>query len=336
MSVARAIAPWALVFACACTSDAPVRWTIVLEPPERPGTRYEVDVLEGDCRGAIVQSFEVRRGDAPQSLVLPEGDVSLRVVAVDGDCRVYASGCQTFSVPVRDAIEVRLRSGLDTARCDPGVCVDGRCGGRDAGADAGPACEAGPRFVDEDGDGFGRGVPTEACAGPGFAEVDGDCDDARAGVFPGATERCNRRDDDCDDAIDETRLPGEGCAPCERRMLRGAPYLLCPNAVSWTEARDSCADSGRALVKVEGPELDQALRDAMASLAAPQFWIGLEDMDGVGFQWVDGDPLGAYQPFILGDPDDMPPRCVRSVQDADPQGWRDRRCSDPFPFVCEE
>ncbi len=59
--------------------------------------------------------------------------------------------------------------------------------------------------LDGDGDGFGTDplclfAPTETH----HAETLGDCDDSDALVAPGAEERCNGRDDDCDDAVDES------------------------------------------------------------------------------------------------------------------------------------
>ncbi|MDX2088057.1 MAG: putative metal-binding motif-containing protein [Kofleriaceae bacterium] len=60
-------------------------------------------------------------------------------------------------------------------------------------------------YPDADGDGAGIAGPTvEACvAPPGFAPVGGDCDDTTPEVHPGADERCNMIDDDCDGALDE-------------------------------------------------------------------------------------------------------------------------------------
>ncbi len=46
------------------------------------------------------------------------------------------------------------------------------------------------------------------CDGDGVAE---DCDDHDAAVHPGAPERCNGLDDDCDGAIDEGVAEGEAC-----------------------------------------------------------------------------------------------------------------------------
>ena len=60
-------------------------------------------------------------------------------------------------------------------------------------------------WPDLDGDGFGdkNGVGQTGCATPKRAANDTDCDDADALAFPGATEVCNQKDDDCDLQIDE-------------------------------------------------------------------------------------------------------------------------------------
>jgi predicted small lipoprotein YifL len=71
-------------------------------------------------------------------------------------------------------------------------------------------------FVDADGDGFRSPVSQVilsanlACDGPGEASLAtpaGDCDDARSAVYPGAPERCDGFDNDCDGRTDE----GVGC-----------------------------------------------------------------------------------------------------------------------------
>ena len=59
-------------------------------------------------------------------------------------------------------------------------------------------------YVDEDRDGYGTDATVEACEQPDQAsEVDGDCDDANAETWPGATERCDGADNDCDGEADE-------------------------------------------------------------------------------------------------------------------------------------
>ncbi len=60
-------------------------------------------------------------------------------------------------------------------------------------------------WADSDGDGFGDGgAPVQACGEPeGHVPNDTDCDDAVDTVFPGAPERCNEVDDDCNGEIDD-------------------------------------------------------------------------------------------------------------------------------------
>lgn len=84
-----------------------------------------------------------------------------------------------------------------TEICGNGIDED--CDGQDA--------ECNEECIDEDGDGFGA-AGSVGCEGGD--EVD--CDDEDDTVFPGATEVCNEKDDDCDDVVDECALEGQICA----------------------------------------------------------------------------------------------------------------------------
>ncbi len=70
------------------------------------------------------------------------------------------------------------------------------------------------QYPDSDGDGFGGGIGVTSCAPlPGHALRRSDCDDADATRFPGADERCNAVDDDCDGNTDEAPAGYLDCEP---------------------------------------------------------------------------------------------------------------------------
>jgi cysteine-rich repeat protein len=64
-------------------------------------------------------------------------------------------------------------------------------------------------YVDADGDGAGRrGAPSAlswCAAPPGYVLEGTDCDDSEPSILPGGEERCDGRDNDCDDVIDAER-----------------------------------------------------------------------------------------------------------------------------------
>jgi hypothetical protein len=115
-------------------------------------------------------------GDAGRSDARADGADAARVDGASSDAGAPdASG--------RDA------SVMDASAAD---VVDASAPAQDAASD-GPGMEAGPSCVDLDGDGYGMGP---GCRGP-------DCDDANPSAFPGATELCDGRDNDCDERTDE-------------------------------------------------------------------------------------------------------------------------------------
>jgi hypothetical protein len=109
--------------------------------------------------------------------------------------------------------------------CEVDDDLDGSCAGDDCNdgdpdvfPGAGEACNevdddcdgaidegvGGVYYVDEDGDGYGAPEPVEACEPPDDTVDNGaDCDDADADAHPGAEERGNGADDDCDGEVDE-------------------------------------------------------------------------------------------------------------------------------------
>jgi len=70
----------------------------------------------------------------------------------------------------------------------------------------------------------------------GFSECDGDCDDTHPGIYPGAPEQCDNRDNDCDGSLPPEEADGDEdgsplCADCDDAdptSYPGAPEL-CDN-----------------------------------------------------------------------------------------------------------
>ncbi|MDI7267166.1 MAG: MopE-related protein, partial [Myxococcota bacterium] len=125
-------------------------------------------------------------------------------------------------------------------RCDEGRCL--------------AECED---CLDADGDGYGEGA---GCGGP-------DCDDQDLDVFPGADERCNGVDDDCDDETDE-----------------GFPPLTC-GVGACARSAPGCAD-GRTGVCTPGDPGTEVCDNGID-----------EDCDGTpddGCECADGDEQACY------------------------------------------
>ncbi len=86
-----------------------------------------------------------------------------------------------------------------------GVLIPGDCD--DSDADVGGASTW---FFDGDNDGFGAGAAVESCPAERYVEGDGDCDDDETSVYPGAEERCDDVDSDCDgDLADSNGIDSE-------------------------------------------------------------------------------------------------------------------------------
>ncbi len=136
----------------------------------------------------------------------------------DGFGLVTGSACVCVEAPPHDA----ERAGdCDDERAASHPAAVERCNGHDDDCD-GVSDEAGaegcePVFFDGDEDGYGvDGTDRCLCGGGEGASRGGDCNDGSAAVSPGAEERCNHLDDDCDGETDEGfDSDGDGVIDCE-------------------------------------------------------------------------------------------------------------------------
>ena len=169
-------------------------------------------------------------------------------------------------------------------------------------------------FTDSDGDGFGApGTEVEACAAPfGTVPNADDCDDADAGVHPGATEACNGLDDDCDAEVDEgldatwwADLDGDGFGDPDTRVEG------CDPGEDYVDNSGDC-DDGAPDVHPDAVEvcneLDDDCDEVVDEGVTSTFFA---DGDSDGYGRLDATTEACFQPAgyaaAAGDCDDVDP-----------------------------
>ncbi|MFH1468615.1 MAG: MopE-related protein [Pseudomonadota bacterium] len=163
------------------------------DPAISPGATELCDGVDNDCSGVVDEPYAA---DALTWYADADTDGYGDAASTTAACTV-PSGFVGDDTDCDDG-EAGVNPGADEL-CDG---VDDDCDGL---VDEPDALDARTWYLDADGDGYG--VPTGtavACAAPsGYAASRTDCDDADAGVHPGATELCDGVDDDCDGVVDE-------------------------------------------------------------------------------------------------------------------------------------
>jgi hypothetical protein len=176
------------------------------------------------------------------------------------------------------------------------------CDGRDEDCDGAvdeDALDARTRYPDADADGYGDAAAgVTACAATGI-ETGGDCDDSDAAVFPGAEERCDGVDTDCDGALD-------------LGAIDGTRWYTDADADGYGDAEDDgvldCAADGRSADRFDCDDADAATNPADGGCALPAEGSvadaaltldGLSEGDGVGAAHLVADLDGDTLPDLL-------------------------------------
>ena len=147
-------------------------------------------------------------------------------------------------------------------------------------------------YADGDGDGYGLEEDSvEACDIPsGYAEMADDCDDTNSETYPGAEERCDDIDNDCDTEVDEDVLSiwygdgdGDGYGDADAMIKNCDPpsgYVAdstdCDDAVEEINpgAEEICDDIDN--------DCDLAIDDEDDDVVDPNSWYLDSDSDGFG------------------------------------------------------
>lgn len=181
---------------------------------DKPGdstrnAQFRAQVEQGD---AVVGLFDVQwvsaetlsarvpAGLSPGAWALRVTDPALRQVRLDDAFVVLDCAVSTCVLPDGGVLD-----GGSPVLLPDGGLRDG--GAADAGSDAGLQPCATLTLADDDGDGFGLDGSGALLCGLGRTTTPGDCNDLDPDVHVGATELCNRLDDDCDGLTDENVCP---------------------------------------------------------------------------------------------------------------------------------
>jgi hypothetical protein len=154
-------------------------------------------------------------------------------------------------------------------------------------------------YADGDGDGFGDpAAPTEACAAPDGAVANADdCDDADGAIAPGAAERCNGVDDDCDAEIDEdVRTVWYADADEDGHGDPETTTEDCDPPEGWLETADDCDDADPTSHPGAEEVCDEADNDCDTEVDEGVRTTYYADVDGDGYGVLDTTTLDCEQP----------------------------------------
>ena len=181
-------------------------------------------------------------------------------------------------------------------------------------------------WADADADGFGDPrAPVQACSQPpGHALQAGDCDDTQASIHPGAPERCNEHDDDCDGSVDEDDA------------VDAVPWLADADADGYCDpSRQHTACQAQPGWVREGADIDCDDADPRIHPGAPERCNGIDDdCDGV----VDGEQARDVLTWYLdADGDGFGDPLTTQLDCAAPAGFiepgADADCNDAEPGI---
>lgn len=178
------------------------------------------------------------------------------------------------------------------------------------------------------------------CVDPAALDADGDgssgcgedCDDGDPDVHPGAPERCNLRDDDCNGVVDDS----PECPHCvEQTSPDGQNFAFCFVALPFGMAESDCVSMGGHLASIHDAATQDFVVAAAFGIAGGEWWIGGTDEGFEGhFMWTDRTPFDAAF-WNEGEPNNAggSENCVHLASWAAGR-WNDIPCETQMNYVC--
>ena len=121
----------------------------------------------------------------------------------------------------------------------------------------------------------------------------------------------------------------DGCLPVDG-------YLFCLIARTFDDARATCVAAGGDIVILETDAENRRVSDAFTEWNGRPFWLGLTDeVTEDSWFWIDGRPLGTFDAWNVGEPNDLEGEDCAHGNWTGPRIWNDIDCFDRYPSVCE-
>jgi hypothetical protein len=127
---------------------------------------------------------------------------------------------------------------------------------------------------------------------------------------------------------EEATSCASSCDTCVPVDVGARAFIVCDDALPWSEARDDCARRSMTLASIHSVAEQEALEAVVPTVA----WIGLHDRDvDDAYAWDDGSAFD-FAAWGMGEPEDADGEedCVALGEG----GWSAWRCEIPQRFVC--